>query len=90
MRKSQKSGTLGTQTHNYTLKPGLEGWQYEDLGAARLALIWWLDTHGQHTGNVYDMGKRLGVIELIDNYWTWKPVGGRKRVKINPRTGETK
>ena len=89
MRKSQKSGTLGTQTHNYTLKPGLEGWQYEDLGAARLALIWWLDTHGQHIGNVYDMGKRLGVIELIDNYWTWKPVGGRKRVKINPRTGET-
>jgi hypothetical protein len=89
MRKSRKSGTQDIPTHNYTLKPGLEGWQYEDLGAARLALIWWLDTHGQHTGNVYDMGKRLGVIELIDNYWTWKPVGGRKRVKINPRTGET-
>ena len=77
-----------TTMHNYTLKPGLEGWQYEDLGAARLALIWWLDTHGQHTGTVYDMGQRFGTIEKVDNRWTWKTVGGRKRYTINPKSGE--
>ena len=84
---SRKSGTQGTQMHNYTLKPGLEGWQYEDLGAARLALIWWLDTHGLISGTVYDMGMKYGVIELTENYWTWKAVGSRKRQKIDPKTG---
>ena len=81
------SGGKGQGLHNYTVKPGLEGWGYEDLGAASLALIWWLDTHGQADGTVYDMGKRIGVVKLTENYWAWKAAGDSAYYKIDPHTG---
>ena len=73
---------------DYSMKPGLDGWNYESLDSVRQVAIWWLLTHNSEQSTIYEGSKKCGVIFKDGEKWCWKPIGSRTREYISPASGE--